>query len=180
MGQSKVYSFRNADFRPLLMRGFTLVEVLINALILSFLLLVIYVVLNVGTMNYNTDLGLLDLHQQGRRAMEGMIRELRQSNDNTGEGELSIVSDSMVTFFIPPVNFGPNWVGPIVYYLDTDQNQIIREFPAGTTRIIANDAGSLNFSLEDHAVDIQFNCARTVNQRDLSLSFKGEARLRND
>ena len=158
------------------MRGFTLVELLVSVIIVSFLMMGIFMILNIGNMTYNSDLGLLDLQQQARQAMHGMSRELRQSRDS----EISIISDSQIIFSIPPQDYGSGWIGPISYYLDTLENQIIREYPAGTERIVANDVNGLIFSLNNNLLDIQLTCTKTVLQRDLAFSLNSQVRLRNE
>ena len=158
------------------MRGVTLVEILVSVIILSFLVAGIFGVLNVGNITYNTDLGLLDLQQQARQAMDGMTRELRQSR----AALVNIVSSSELTFSIPPATYGAGWIGPIRYYLDTSENRIMREYPAGTEKIIANDINSLTFSPSSNLLDIQLTCAKTVLQRDLSFSLNGQVRFRNE
>ena len=158
------------------MKGFTLVEVLVSILILSFLFAAIVGVLNIGNMTYNIDLTLLGLQQQARLAIDGMTRELRQ----TKASKISSVSESEITFSIPPATYGSDWIGPIRYYFDTEDNRIIREYPTGTEKIVANDINSLNFALNNNLLNIQLTCARIVHQRDLSFSLTEQVRLRNE
>ena len=162
------------------MKGFTLIEILVALLILSFMLVGIYTVLNYGYSTYSNELGLLDLQQQARRAMDGMIREIRQTNESAGQGNLSIPSASTIIFNIPPDTFGLAWIGPITYYLDTVEGRIVREYPAGTLHPVAGDISGLIFSQSGDIINIEFTCAKTVNRRDLSITVKGQVRLRNE
>ena len=158
------------------MKGFTLAEALVSMLILSFLAAGTLAVLNVGNMSYSTDLGLLDLQQQARLVIDGMIRELRQTRDS----DITVVSSSEINFNIPSETYGDPWIGPIEYYWDSTNNRIIREFPSGTQQIIANEVTALSFNLVDKLLNIQFTCQKTVRGRDLSFSLAGQARFRNE
>jgi len=162
------------------MKGFTLVEILVTVLILSFFIGGLFMVLNMGGMTYSTDLCLLDLQQQARLAMHGMIRELRQTNEESGRGNLNIVSATEITFSIPSGTYSDPWIGPIRYYLNNLENQIIREYPAGTEKPIANDIDNLVFSLTGNLLEIQLSCAKTARRRELSFSLREQVRLRNE
>lgn len=161
-------------------RGFTLVEILVSVVILSFLIAGIFRVLNIGRMTYSTDLGLLDLDQNAHRSMEWMVRESRESS----VGDINIVSiggsDDKITFDTP------NETG-IQYYRDLNDingdnivEQIIREYPAGTWRILANNISSLQLSLNNRLLEIQLTANKVVSGRDLSLAVKANAHLRNE
>ncbi|MGD9015278.1 MAG: hypothetical protein PVI33_04570, partial [Candidatus Omnitrophota bacterium] len=76
--------------------------------------------------------------------------------------------------------FGAELIGPIRYYLNVEDNQIIREYPVGTQKIIANNVSSLAFSLNGEALGIQLSCTDTVRGRDLSFSLGGEVKFRNE
>jgi type II secretory pathway pseudopilin PulG len=155
-----------------LMWGFTLVDVLVSIAILSLIIAGVFGVLNMGNTTYNTDLSLLDLQQNARQGMDWMVRELRESSS----GDINIVpidaDDDQITFNTP------NETG-IQYYRDMTERQIIREYPAGTTRIIANDINSLNFSLSGNLLEIQVTAIKT-QRPDLTFFLKEQVRLRNE
>ena len=159
------------------MKGFVLVEVVISVLILTFLLAGIYGVLNAGGSTYHTSVTLVDLQQQARLAMDGMTREVRQARaseiDSTGFPD-------EISFKVPPETAGAAWIGWITYYLDTVSNQIIREYPSGTEKIVANNVQSLNFSLNDNVLDIRLVCTNKALQRDLLFTLEEQVRLRNE
>ncbi len=170
--------------------AFTLVEVLVTALILTFIIAGIFAVLNVADISWHTDMGLVELQQQARLAMEVMIREIRQS----GRLSYNIAVDANgtgITFSIP------NMLN-IRYYLDTTSHQIIRQQPVdtGTSKILANDIDSLSYCwwdgvdccddqilLEDcsnlYVLKIQLRATTTVRQRPLAFSLTEKVRLRN-
>lgn len=158
-----------------IMKGFTLVEILVSALIFSFLIAAIFGVLNIGNMTYSTDLGLLDLQQKARQAMDGMIRELRQS----GSSDITITdSGARIQFRIPtdittdPVTYSSN----ITYYLS--DNQLIREHPAGTTKILADNINSLTFSLSEKTLEIRLNAKKTSLRREIYFPPKEDEQER--
>lgn len=165
-------------------KGFTLIEILVSIAILSIVIAGIFAVLNIGDMTWHSDMGLVDLQQQARQAMDSMVREIRQTNTNPVEGNISIVLASEITFSIPPQNYGDAWIGPIRYYLDTQKDQIIREYPTGTTKVLANDINSLNFSLSGNVITIQLSAEKTVRNRVLSFPLTGtlteQIKLRNE
>ena len=156
--------------------GFTLVEILVTLLILSFLVTSIFQVLNVGQLTYYADIGLLDLHQNARRSIYWMARELRQSSPE----DVSVRTNTHIIFDTPNET-------EISYYLDeADVNgdgifsQIIREYPSGTYRIIAQNISSLSFTLNDDTVDIDIEASTTALNRHLSFPLKTRAYLRNE
>lgn len=177
-------------------RGFTLIEILVTSAILSFLIAGIFAILNVADRSQNLDMGLLGLQQEVRQAMDGMTREIRQSGRPTN---LSVISDNItigdngtsITFSIPYNLSTHTSISNISYYLDyLDSNcyqnnncyPIKRQQPAGTgtTKILANDINSLNFSLSGNIMQIQLGAAKTVRQRALSFFLTEKVRLRNE
>jgi type II secretory pathway pseudopilin PulG len=165
--------------------GFTLVEVLVTALILTFIIAGIFAVLNVADISWHTDMGLVGLQQQARQAMDGMIRELRQSKASV----ITINSSSDISFSIPAQTYGDPWLGPIRYYLDSGIGQIKREY-VGATKILANDITALSFSITGDVVEIQLAAKLAARGRDLcfpvsycndtSKTLKEKVKLRNE
>lgn len=163
------------------MRAFTLIEALISIFVLSVILSGIYMFLNLGDMTYNTDMGLLDLHQQARQAMYWIVSELREATqieDISSDGR-SITFDTVTA-------------GGVQYYHNTTDNQVIREYPVGTERILCNYIASLSFCCwhedtstcnttcsDSNLVKIQLNANKSVKGRTLSFSLNEQVRLRN-
>lgn len=172
-------------------KAFTLVEVLVSIAILGFLIAGIFGVLNIGTMTYNTNLGRLDLQQNARQAMYWMVRELREAS--AGEVNIEPRVDSLGNY--DRITFNTPNESSIRYYRDGEDidgnnigTQIIREYPAGTYRILANDIHSLSFSLSGDVVESQLTAKKTVRRRDLCFpapcqnppkTLKEKVRLRN-
>lgn len=165
-------------------RGFTLIEVLVSIAILSIVITGIFAVLNLGDMTWHSDMGLVDLQQQARQAMERMVKEIRQSRaSDIAITEPGPNAGSRIQFRIPldittsPVNYSDF----IIYYRNIN-NQLIREYQ-GTTKVLANYINSLNFSLSGNIVEIQLSAQKTVRNRTLSFPLSGalteQVKLRN-
>lgn len=155
------------------MRGFTLVEILVSVVIVGFLFAAIYGVLNIGNIVYKDDMTLLQLQQQARQAMSTMVKEIRESKPS----EVSIVDgNTKIIFKVPPETYGNPWVGPISYYRDVNDansdgvvDQVIREYPTGTRKILGNDITTLSFSLTVDVVGIEV--ATKKASRGIDLCF---------
>lgn len=152
-----------------LVRGFSLVEILVCIVILGIIIAAIFMVSNAANMSWDAFSAMLDLQQQARQAMEGMIREVRQSRPL----DITITNlGGRINFFVPT---SPQSVS---YYLQS--NQIIREHPLGTLKVLANDINSLSFSLAAFILEIQLEARRIVRQRTLSFLLREKVRLRNE
>lgn len=177
------------------MKGFTLLEILITIAILGFIVAGIFAILNVADMMHNMDMGLLDLQQEVRQAMDGMIREIRQSGRRP-PCNITIDDNSTITFSTPDRS-------NIRYYLDNNSHQIMRQQPAGTgaTKILTNDINNLSFCWWDgvdccnpllevcsnlHILQIQISAGKTIRGRALSFPqdptkpLTEQVRLRNE
>lgn len=159
------------------MRGFTLIEVLISFLILTILMAGVFMVLNAANQSWYTESGIMDLQQEARRAIQGMSREIRQSRPsyvNVGVG-----ADN-VQFRVPSdITTDPlTYYGNITYSLNS--NQIIREYPAGTTKVLANNIDSLSFSLSGNTVEVVLTASKNINGRQVSFPLTEKVRLRNE
>lgn len=179
---------KTSKYNPNFLAGFTLVEILVSVAIMSFIVAGIFAVFYVGETTWHQDMGLVDLQQAARLAMDGMTREIRQSKSESPSRVMSISADkSGITFYIP------GYSDPIIYSLGN--NQVVREHPINITKILANNAGSLSFCLWDgvdccdpasencsnlKVVQIQLGVTKTVRGRLLSFSLTEKVRLRNE
>lgn len=160
------------------MRAFTLIEVLISIVIFGLLIVSIYSVLNVGSNTYYTETGLSSLQQEARRALEWMTRELRESTSRT----ISVIDANN-----DRITFNTITASNIQYYRDRNDingdgvtNQVIREYPAGIRKILANDITKLKFSESSNFLEIQLEAGKTSMRRELSFPLKGKVNLRNE
>ncbi|MGE5197241.1 MAG: PilW family protein [Deltaproteobacteria bacterium] len=170
------------------MKAFTLVEVLISVLILSMVVVAMFTVLNTGNVTYYADMGYLDLQHQVRAAMDGMIREIRQSRSK----DVSVSGGGTTVEFKVPVDvlvYPAVYSDTVKYYLN-DSNQIIREHPTGITKILANNIDSLNFCCQDNAVcgtdclhsrlfEVTLEAKNMIKQKVLSIYAKEKVNFRN-
>lgn len=148
-------------------------------------------VLNIADFSWSLDGGLLGLQQQARQAMDGMVREIRQSNNS----HISIPVSTKIEFQIPtdinPLTYS-DWIS---YYVES--GQLFREHPMGSDppdrAAVANDINSVTFCWchgatcatcdnvngGSNLVQIQLVAGKTVREKPVSFSLTEKARLRN-
>ena len=149
-------------------KGFTLVEVLVTVLIFSFVSSVMYSVLNVGSFIYSRLSVSLDL-QEAKNGMDRIVREVRASSSAT---VTTIDANSDKINFTTPASNG------IQYY--RSGTQLIREYPSGTTHIIANNIAFLKFTITAPLLVIQMRADETLSGKTYSFSLAEKVRLRNE
>ena len=151
-----------------LLTGFTFAETMVSTLIFSILAIAILSVLIVGQKFWHSDVGNVELQQQARLAMDGMTREARESSPSD-----IIISNSgsRIDFSVPDAS------AAIAYY--AENNQLIREYPAGTEKVLAVDVEAVDFSLSADTLTIQLDLGKTVYGADLNFSAQEQVNLRN-
>jgi len=151
-----------------LLTGFTFAETMVSTLIFSILAIAILSVLIVGQKFWHSDVGNVELQQQARLAMDGMTREARESSPSD-----IIISNSgsRIDFSVPDAS------AAIAYY--AENNQLIREYPAGTEKVLAVDVEAVDFSLSADTLTIQLDLGKTVFGADLNFSAQEQVNLRN-
>jgi hypothetical protein len=161
------------------MRGLSLVEVLVSVFILGILVIGILNVMDLGSENYHINAGSLELQRQAFQALDWMINELREA-DITSITPLDADSDQIV-FDAPGGDSG------IQYYRDINDangdgsiDQVIREYPPGTRKVLANRITRLKFTHSSPFLDINISTAQTVRQKQLSFALKERVMLRNE
>jgi len=156
------------------MRGFTLIEVIVSVSIFVFMILAVFVVMDIGRSSYFTGGLAVEVHQEVMKPFMTIERELREtapSQINLSSGN----SSSSITFKVPHDNDGDGdvldnygnieWSGDITYALNGN-NQITRT-ASGITSVLANNIINLSFTRSVTPVDIlQIN----VTARKTSLS----------
>ena len=170
--------------------GFTLVEILIATFLFVLVLMGIFSVLIVADMSWHSDMGLLDLQQQARFAMDGMVREIRQADP--AQSVIIGSGGTSLEFYI--ANITDSTASPINYALSN--SQILREHPTGATKVLANDVSTLSFCWAHNAtscdttrsnsnsIQVQVRANKTVRQRVLTFPSLAplveEVKLRNE
>ena len=136
-------------------KGFTIVEVLVSAVVISILITAAFSVLNIGRGSWFTGDVRADLRKEMIRAFMSIERELREtrpSQQSVPFGE----SRTSITFKIPQDSADADttildslgnieWSGSIIYSRN-GSNEIIRTDPLGGTRVLARGNSSLGFS----------------------------------
>lgn len=173
-------------------KGFSLIEIMISAVILSLVILGVLTIMNFANMTWHSDMGLLDLQQAARQAMDGMSREIRRADRLRN---ITIAADgASIQFYIP------DYTDSITYSLSN--NQIIREHPGGTNRVLANAISALSFCWlhtdgscttsrdcgglcsKSYLAQVQLRAGKTVKQRQLVFPLAGplteQVNLRNE
>lgn len=157
------------------MRGFTMLELLVSVAILALITPAIYNVLIFGQRTFYSGTDTLQMQSRMRIATSYITRELRQAADYT----IGINNDSIV--------FSTPNEASIHYFRDTgDANgdgltsQMIREYPAGTLKVIANDISLLQFSPSGSLVQIRIDATKSSGGRQIQLSSTVKAEARNE
>ena len=146
------------------LKGYTLVEALISVLILAFILLGVYGVLQTGNTIITNDNALLEMQQQARNAMDRMVREIRQSSTQTISG------GNQITFTIPGA-------AGIQYLLS---GTTLQRVYSGNTVNVANSIANLNFVLSGTLLTINVRADKTLFSKTVSFSLVENVRLRNE
>ena len=162
------------------MKGFSLFEVMVVTLILGIVIGGVFMTFTIGSRTYSRDIVLLDLEQQTRRALDSLMRELRQTDSfhvSISEG----VPDS-ISFYIlsdPNGTSGGAWVGPIRYYVDTVNSRLMRQEIDTTPRVVAHNIDDLQFVETGNFLNIEITGLQRVFGQDLTFVREGEVRMRN-
>jgi prepilin-type N-terminal cleavage/methylation domain-containing protein len=150
-------------------KGFTLIEVLVVILIFTFIMAALFGMLNLGNATFNTDIGILELQQGCRRAMEGMSREIRQNRS----ADINITDDSGAT--VNPgtrINFrlpGSSYC----YRYSLISGSIIRQIldcsssSEQASLVLADNIDALIFSVSGSVIQLQLRARKTIGQRVL-------------
>lgn len=135
----------------------------------------LFAVLDFGRNIFYTNNTLLDMQQTARITLDKMVKELRQ----TTVSNMTITGGTQIQFKIPtditttPVTYSSN----IEYYLSgTD---LIREYPTGTTSILAGNISALSFSYASNYLTVQIMVSKNLKQRTYTFSLKEKMQLRN-
>jgi prepilin-type N-terminal cleavage/methylation domain-containing protein len=141
-------------------RGFTIIETLISAVIVSLLILAAFAALDVGRGAWFSGDAHTELRREIIRAFMAMERELRETRPVSGGSSARIdlnygETGNSISFQIPQDIDGDGrildvlgeieWSGNIIYSLNGN-NELIRTDPNGTTKVLARNITGLGFS----------------------------------
>ena len=151
--------------------AYTFVEMIVSAIILTFIIASILAVLNVGDKMWHSEIVMGELQQNVRLAIDGMAREIRQTtNINAPAAGANAAS----------ISIDLSGASDDIEYSLNGSNQIIREHPAGTNKILAHNIVSLDFDRVDgNNVIINVQASKTFKGRVLTFSLSEKVRLRN-
>lgn len=150
-------------------KGLTLVEMLVGSAIFSFLVLVLFGMVQTGTSAYIADSTRLGLQEQARNGMDRMVREIRQSRASS-----VTVNDA----HSDTVNFSTPTRTNVRYY--RSGTNLVREYPLGTVKIIAINIGHLKFVKTGSQMTINIQAQTTMYGRTFSFVLFENVKLRNE
>ena len=173
--------------------GFTLIEILVASALFLIIIGAITAVLRVAEMSWNSGMGSVHAQQQARQAMDGMLKEIRQSKSM----DLNVTAPGDIITFNVPIDITTSpitYSADITYYLNNTANQIIRENPPGTnSKVLANNVTQLNFCCQGGTltgdcydcanadfVRIQVGINETVRQQVFRFNLTEQGRFRNE
>jgi prepilin-type N-terminal cleavage/methylation domain-containing protein len=161
---------QNLKTRPGLNRGFTLVEMLVSLFLFTIIIGTVFSYFAAVNSLELLNVSLIDLQQQARGVIDGMSREIRHSR----------VANISITHAGAGIDFAIG--GDAISYYLNNNSQVIREYPVGTDRIIANKITFLNFNpdVTNQTVQIAVTATTTNAQnRTLTFGMSEKVRLRN-
>lgn len=165
--------------------GVTLLEILISIAIFVLIGAAILAVLNAADRMWYEDMTFAQLQQTVRYVIDGMTREIRQSNPD------SVILDAAsngakITFNVEGSS------NAISYYLENIDGALrtVREHPAGTKKFLTNDINSLCFCWNaatdscsvscTNVLNVRIAAGKTIRQRALQFELLEKVRLRNE
>ena len=157
------------------MKGFTLFEILVTVLILTFIIGGMYGVLIISTTNYNTNLASLNLQRQARQGMRWLSRDIRQASWASRDIDGPDANNNYnITFNTTDATGVEYFVSATTLASGVTLWQLKRECPTCTDIIIANDIRCLNLSQgSGQILNIQMQASKTFRSlgRDRTLTF---------
>lgn len=172
--------------------GFTLVEIMIVFAIFSIIGAAIFATLTMGRKSWHTGDVQVEMQQEVRKAMNSMVKELRQSGPAVIVG---VPADgapySAITFQIPEdtdndgdvIDGSGNieWGSQITYSLGGLNGEQLLRIQSGD-RVLANNIQSLQFTRSGFGEEITITLIAekdTVFQRILTAALTSQVTLRN-
>ncbi|MCU0652551.1 MAG: type II secretion system GspH family protein [Candidatus Omnitrophica bacterium] len=163
-------------------KGFTLIELLVVVLIFGVLFSAILVVLTSSNNSWRAGRGKIVEQQEARRAMDEMIRLLRQTNSNwiIGGSSYSLaISDSnkRIDFYNPVFSSGGaiSTFNKITFKLDpVNPRRLLKKEGTANSVVIGSEVEDINFSVSNGLVTIQL-----ITKKENNFSLTSQVALRN-
>lgn len=165
-------------------KGFTLIELLVVVLIFGILFSAIMVVLTSSNSSWRTGRSKIIEQQEARRAMDEIVRLLRQSNSNWVIGGISYsmaVSDSnkRIDFYVPVFSSGGaiSTLKKVTFKLDpANPRRLLKKEGTAESIVIGGELEDINFSISDGLVLLQLT---TKKENNFVLSSRVALRNKN-
>ncbi len=134
-------------------KGFTLLELMIVVFIFTFLFAALLTVMSTSDRSWRTGQHKLTVQQEARKAMDTIVKLLRQTNpdwDGTGTYNVTITSNNRIDFYKPVFDAAGNYQYPfpkITFKLNPSKpTQLLKnEGSVVNPVVIANNIESINF-----------------------------------
>jgi len=150
------------------MRGFTLVELMVSVVIMTFLVAALVHAFDVGRNVYDSNSATMEMQRITRQVMGSMVKELRQSR----AADITISAGNTRIDFVIPTSINPLTNSSNIRYSITN-NQIIREHPTGTQKILATNIDAMTFTLNGADVlDIVITGRVTLKTDDIVFTIR--------
>lgn len=157
------------------MKGFTLIEVIVSTAIMSVIILALLTACNAGQSAYSSSDKIMDVMQVIRHPVQSMMNEIRQSKPT----DVVITNSGAKIQFVIPKTLNPvSYSQDISYYVNAN-NQLVREHPLGTTKILASNIDSINFSIAANRLQLNLQARARLKHQDLVLPVSEIITLRN-
>jgi type II secretory pathway component PulJ len=151
------------------MKAFTLLDTLIALVIFTFVIAAMYGVITTANISYNTDTTLMYLGQQARQVMFWLTKDMREASSVS----ITYIDDDSDLIVFDTID-EPG----IQYYLDG--NQVVKEYPLNTKRVIGNNIARFKFSRAGKEIEVDLMADRELSsQTTLSFPLREKLRLRN-
>lgn len=151
-------------------KAFTLVELMVSLFVFLIILVAVYSAFVISNKFFQTDSAALKSHQQARQAMNWLVKDLHEAS--SGNISLSYTSPGVdkITFDTPSES-------GVQYYVNSEQ--LIREYPTGTTHIIATNITQVDYIIMANMIKITITATTTSLKRPISIQMIEKIRLRN-
>ncbi|MFH1045459.1 MAG: type II secretion system protein [Candidatus Omnitrophota bacterium] len=175
-------------------RGFTLIELMIVLTVFGLILGAIFAVMYVGKQSWSQGGTKVEIQQEARRAMEEIVRELRESAQDVVTGVLADgTAYNAITFRMPDdidgdgdvldANGVIEWGTPISFSVGGINNEQLLRTSAGNTTVLGNHVVSLQFTRNaatPNVIEIDIQTQRTSQeQRVFQAALSSKVTLRN-